>query len=526
MVKVKAFLLATGVLLAAFCAAPVESSAGEPTGSRAGGAPENPIDDIVFGRLRDLNITPARICADTVFVRRVYLDVIGTLPTPTETQQFALASDPHKRSKLIEQLLKRDEFAEYWAMKWGDLLRVKSEFPINLWPNAAQAYHHWIRRSVMDNVPYDRFVRDMLTASGSNFRAPPANFYRAVERKDSKTIAKAVALTFMGARAEKWPAQQWDDMATFFSAVGYKSTAEWKEEIVIFDRSSATNLEGKVATFPDGTMVTLSQDRDPRQVFADWLISPKNPWFTRNIANRAWSWLLGRGIIQEPDDIRLDNPPTNPKLLSLLENELIASQYDLKQLFRLILNSKTYQLSALPATDTPQAVTNFAFYPLRRLEAEVLIDAIDQITGGTENYSSATPEPYTFVPENVRSIALPDGGLSSAFLDMFGRSARDTGLESERNNHPAPDQRLHFLNSGHLEKKIDQSRLVENLTQPTKNQREITTAIYLQVLSRYPNEDELKVAGNYFESGKISRREGTEDLTWALMNTTEFLYRH
>lgn len=492
-----------------------------------GVAAENPIDAIVFPRLQELHIQPARICSDAVFVRRAYLDVIGTLPTAAEAQQFALSPDPNKRRVLIDRLLQREEFADYWAMKWSDLLRVKAEFPINLWPNAAQAYHRWIRTCLAENVPYDQFVRQILTASGSNFRSPPVNFYRAVQNREPQTIARTVALTFMGVRAEKWPASQLNAMAAFFSEIGYKSTAEWKEEIIIFDETKATNGLLPAAAFPDGTAVRLPADRDPREVFADWLVTPKNPWFTRNIANRAWAWLLGRGIIQEPDDICPDNPPSDPALLALLEKELVDSHYDLKHLFRLILNSKVYQFSVLPGTDTPAAAAHFAYYPLRRLEAEVLIDAIDQITDSTENYSSAIPEPYTFIPENIRSIALPDGSISSSFLDLFGRSPRDTGLESERNNRPAPDQRLHFLNSTHIEQKIEQSPMIEKLGDSGKTPREIITAIYLQVLSRFPTADELRIAGNYFQSGKSGgRRQATVDLAWALVNTTEFLYRH
>ena len=330
----------------------------------------------------------------------------------------------------------------------------------------------------------------------------------------------------MGTRAEKWPTSQLSGMAAFFSEIGYKPTAEWKEEIVLFDLAKTTNRLAWSAAFPDGTPVWLSPERDPREVFADWLIDPKNPWFNQNIANRVWSWLLGRGIIQEPDDIRPDNPPSDPKLLALLERELIASHYDLKRLFRLILNSKTYQLSSLPGTDKPEAAAHFAFYPLRRLDAEVLIDALDQVTGTTENYSSAIPEPYTFIPGDVRSIALPDGSISSSFLEMFGRPPRDTGLESERNNRPAANQRLHLLNSSHILLKLEQSRMVQNLVKSTKTPREIATVLYLEILSRFPTGDELKIAENYYQSGQVDKRQATVDLAWALINTTEFLYRH
>jgi hypothetical protein len=330
----------------------------------------------------------------------------------------------------------------------------------------------------------------------------------------------------MGTRAEKWPASPLSGMAAFFSEIGYKHTAEWKEEIVLFDPGKATNglIEG--AAFPDGTKPRLSPDRDPREVFADWLIDSKNPWFTQNIANRVWAWLMGRGIIQEPDDIRPDNPPSDPKLLALLEKDLVASHYDLKHLFRLILNSKTYQLSSVPATDNPQGAAHFASYPLRRLEAEVLIDALDQITETTENYSSAIPEPYTFIPGSMRSIALPDGSINSAFLESFGRPPRDTGLEEERNNQPTADQRLHLLNSSHIQLKLEQSQTVPLLVQSKYTPREIAGALYLKILSRFPTDEELNTAAAYFQSGAVNRRQATIDLAWALINSSEFLYRH
>jgi hypothetical protein len=525
-IKVKTLLITGSLVLAAFSAVPAAQPSAGVFESAAALTPQNPVDELVFDRLKELNLQPARVCSDAVFVRRAFLDVIGTLPKGIEAEQFVLDRNPNKRRVLIDRLLERDEFADYWAMKWSDLLRVKAEFPINLWPNAAQAYHHWIRASIKDNMPYDRFVRELLTSSGSNFRVPPVNFYRALQNKDPQAIAKAVALTFMGTRAEKWPASQLSGMAAFFSEIGYKPTAEWKEEIVLFDLAKTTNRLARSAAFPDGTPVRLSPERDPREIFADWLIDPKNPWFNQNIANRAWSWLLGRGIIQEPDDIRPDNPPSDPKLLALLEKELIASHYDLKGLFRLILNSKTYQLSSLPGTDNPEGAAHFAFYPLRRLDAEVLIDALDQITGTTENYSSAIPEPYTFIPGDMRSIALPDGSISSSFLEMFGRPPRDTGLESERNNRPATDQRLHLLNSSYIQLKLEQSRLLSWLMQSNKTPREIAAALYLRILSRFPTGDELKIAENYFQSGQVDKRQAAVDLSWALINTTEFLYRH
>ena len=492
--------------------------------------PQGKIDQLVFARWKQLGIQPANLCSDEVFLRRVYLDVIGTLPTPQEVRQFLSDRNPDKRRALIDRLLEREEFADYWAMKWSDLLRVKAEFPVNLWPNAAQAYHRWIRTSIKQNLPYDRFVREMLTQSGSNFRVPQVNFYRAVQSREPQALAQAVALTFMGARADRWPKERSSGMAAFFSQVSYKYTAEWKEEIVSFDptKTSAQAPGGvpPAAVFPDGTPARLSPDRDPREDFADWLITPQNPWFTRNIANRVWSWLLGRGIVHEPDDIRPDNPPGNPELLAFLEKELIAARYDLKHLYRLILNSKTYQLSSIPRTKHPGAEAQFACYPLRRLEAEVLIDALNQITGTTESYSSAIPEPFTFIPASHRSIALPDGSIGSAFLELFGRPPRDTGLESERTNRLTAAQRLHLLNSSHIRRKIEQGPKLLSLIQSGYQPREVVEGLYLTILSRYPTDEELKTVAAYGQSGAAARREVALDLAWALINSAEFLYRH
>ncbi len=491
--------------------------------SRAALTPQGRIDELVFSRLKRLGIQPANLCSDAVFLRRVYLDAIGTLPTAEEAVEFLEHPDPNKRGALVDRLLEREEFADYWAMKWSDLLRVKAEFPINLWPNAAQAYHRWIQASIRENKPYDRFVRELLTSSGSNFRVPPVNFYRAVQNREPQAIAQSVALTFMGTRADKWPKDRLAAMAAFFSRVGYKQTGEWKEEIVFFD---ADKISPRVGAFPDQTPARLAPDRDPREVFAAWLVSPKNPWFARNIVNRIWFWLLGRGIIHEPDDIRPDNAPGNPELLAYLEAELVAARYDLKHIYRLILKSETYQLSSIPKTSHAEGAAHFAYYPLRRLDAEVLIDALCQVTGTTERYSSAIPEPYTFMPEGQRSIGLPDGSITSSFLELFGRPPRDTGLESERINRPTAAQRLHLLNSSHVQRKIEGSPKIQYILRNVKAPRAVVTALYLLILSRFPAEEELKTVAAYSQSGAAKGREAVVDLAWALINSAEFLYRH
>ncbi|MGO8704029.1 MAG: DUF1553 domain-containing protein [Candidatus Brocadiia bacterium] len=485
---------------------------------------QNPIDTYTLAAWRRRGIEPANLCSDSVFVRRVYLDVIGTLPEPADVLAFVADATPDKRARLIDALLQREEFADYWALKWCDLLRVKAEFPINLWPNAVQAYHRWVHDAVRDGMPYDQFARQLLTSSGSNFRVPPVNFYRAVQGRDPGAIAAAVGLTFMGVRVDKWPEAQRAGMAAFFKRVAYKKTDEWKEEIVYCDFNSAEPLK---AVFPDGVPVSIAPEKDPRAVFADWLIQPGNPWFTRNIANRVWSWLLGRGIIHEPDDIRPDNPAANPELLAYLQSELVAAHYDVRHLFRLILNSRTYQQSSIARTSDPQALALCAFYPVRRLDAEVLIDALCWIGGVGEEYQSIIPEPYTNIPPTRRTISLADGSITSPFLEMFGRPVRDTGLESERLNDPTDAQRLHLLNSTDVQRKIENSPLLRKLLQAAKgNRAEIVRSTYLLLLSRYPTAPETTAAENYFKNGGVGPKQGADDLAWALINSKEFLYRH
>jgi hypothetical protein len=502
--------------------------------------PESMIDILVFREFAKKGVRPL-FCTDAVFVRRAYLDVIGTLPTAQEAREFIQETSINKRKALIDRLLARDEFADYWAMKWSDLLRIKAEFPVNLWPNAAQAYHRWVRASIRDNKSYDRFVRELLTSNGSNFRVGPVNFYRAVQSKTPEGIASAVALTFMGTRTDNWPTNTLADMSVFFSQLSYKPTREWKEEIVFWDPDkdakavAPTNAaavpppqrKALVGGLPDKTKIKLPPDRDPRELFADWLISPKNPWFTANISNRIWSWLLGRGIIHEPDDIRPNNLPSHPALLNYLQKELVRSGYDTRHLFRLILNSRTYQLSSVvPAAKVKPGEALFAYYPVRRLDAEVLIDAINKVTGTTDLYTSAIPEPFTFIPANKPAIALPDGSISSSFLELFGRPARATGMENERVNKPMPPQSMHLLNSSHIQRKLEDGPVLKRLLSPNRKQQEIVEELYLTILSRFPTPAETERMEAYIKTGVVKGREAGLDLAWALINSDEFLYRH
>jgi hypothetical protein len=493
-------------------------AAGEPSAVGA-------IDRAIFARLAEEGIRPSRLCSDAVFVRRAFLDLLGTLPTAEEVEAFLGDTSTDKRSRLVDQLLEREEFADYWTLRWCDVLRVKSEFPINLWPNAVQAYHQWVRSSVRRNLPYDEFVRALLTSSGSNFRVPQVNFYRAVQGRDPASLARTVALTFMGDRMESWPAERRDGMAVFFSRVGFKGTVEWKEEIILFDRSAPSTA---TAVLPDGKTISLDAETDPRAVFADWLLSPGNPWAARCAVNRVWFWLMGRGLIHEPDDVRPDNPSSHPEALRHLETELVAHRYDLRHIVRLIMNSSTYQLSAVPRSEDPRAAELFGRCLVSRLDAEVLIDALCRVTGTTEEYSSAIPEPFTWVPKEKRSIELPDGSITSSFLEVFGRPARDSGMAAERNNSPTAAQQLHLLNSGHVRTKIERGPALQRVQVMAKDDPEKAVRwVYLTVLSRPPTDHEREILKAY-TGDKRSKKDvyPLVDMMWALINSVEFQYRH
>lgn len=486
--------------------------------------PETELDRHVLTVLSEHGIEPALPCSDEVFLRRAYVDLTGTMPELDVTRLFLASDVPDKRAELIDTLWTDEHFADYWSLKWCDVLRVKAEFPINLWPNAVQAYHRWVRDAVHENMPYDEFARALLTSSGSNFRVPPVNFYRAMQGHEPRTIAAAVALTLMGARYEDWPQERQDEMAKFFSRVAFKGTAEWKEEIVFVDPAPCEAFD---ATFPDGTTVTVTPDQDPREVFADWLIRPDNPWFAKAAVNRAWYWLIGRGIIEEPDDMRDDNPPANPALLDYLQRELVESGWDLQHVMRLIVESRTWQQSSIPQSDDPQAEALFAHYITRRLHAEVLIDALCWFAEDGETYSSVIPEPFTWVPEYHPTIALADGSITSQFLEMFGRPSRDTGKLSERDNRLTQAQALQLLNASDVQRRIASSpKLQRILAQSKGDGAEALRLLYLTLVSREPTPGEALAAAEYAKTAGLKPHEVAQDMAWALINSKEFLYRH
>ena len=500
----------------------------------------NRVDELVYEKLKALNVPPSELCSDEEFLRRVYLDTIGLLPTAPEARSFLNSRAADKRQRLIDELLARDEFADFRALKWGDLLRIKSEYLARVWPKGVAAYHRWVRDSIAANKPYDQFARELLTASGSSFRDGAANFFRALPNKDPQTMGETAALVFMGARigcarCHAHPTENWtldDDagLAAFFAQVSFKNTGEWKEEIIFANPKATfkhpTSKQIVKAKFPGGRVAEFNADEDPRAKFADWLTAPGNPWFARNIANRTWFWLLGRGLVNEPDDLRPTSPPENPALLDYLAQELVSSRFDSKYLFRLILNSRTYQISSQPNRWNAHDTSHFSHYIVKRLTAEQMLDAISQVTGSTEKFTSHIPEPYSYWPATFRATQIEDGNVECAFLEMFGRPSRDTPYESERDSATSLRQALYFINSDQLEAKISSGQQVNRLLKAGQRDEDIIDQVFLNALSRFPTEVEKRRLLDHLAKNSSARAQAVRDIVWAVLTTKEFAFNH
>ena len=527
--------------------------------------PTGKLDEILLKQLKKYNVEPANRSTDAVFLRRVYLDLIGTVPSFEESKSFLKDKSPLKRMKLIDSLLKRKEFSMYWSMKWCDILRVKSEFPINLWPNAVQAYHHWIQDSIEKNQPYDKFAYELLTSSGSNFRTPAVNFYRATPNRTPAGFAKVAVQTFLCSKYDEWPDSSKVELEKLFSRILIKATDEWKEQIVCLDPAPADAMSVKM---PDGALLRVQADQDPRKTFADWLIKSNDTLFAEAAVNRLWFWLFGRGLVEDSDNFLIQdketlrvNSASNPELLKYLAEEFKKSGYDFKALCRLITNSAAYQQSSFPRGDPSKAAKYFAIYPVQRIDAEVLRDIFTYLTGYKPKYMSVIPEPFTFIPRELPTIALGDGSITSSFLEKFGRPARDTGYLEERNNDITYTQRLFLLNSPLIQWQIVKTANFRNIIKAANGvPRTIIDNIYLFILSRKADDFEvetimklygvkdpatlrkqiakrvgggkklpLKAKQQINQIKNLNRkklRDAAEDLVWTLINSKEFLFKH
>lgn len=464
----------------------------------------NEIDQYVFAQ----NQMRQSVCSDEVFIRRTYLTLTGRLPQTQQVTQFLASKDPQKRTVLIDEMLDSEEYVRYMVMRWGDIFRIKSEFPSNLWPNGVQAYNRWLYEKMEANTPYNQFVSELLVSTGSNFRMPAVNFYRAFLKRTPDNIYNNICLLFLGTRTNK-------DYGRFcFSQIKYKSTKEWKEEIVYVDYRMKPTVYR--INMPDNKEIDLTPGQDWRSVYVAWLNSKQNKRFAGVMANRLWFWMLGKGIVNEPDDWGEHNLPSNPALMEFLTDRFIESGYDMKALIRLVLNSNAYQSALAPD----------GIYVPQRLPAEVIVDALADLTGISDPYRSRVPEPFTFYPEGTRSVDLGDATVSSTALELFGRVSRDVSLESQRSNKLTSKQLLYLMNSSELEDRIRKSKKLNEICSQQKDVAGICREITLMTLSRYPTPEEIALFKTYFEKNNVPLRNLAFDILWTQINSTEFLFNH
>lgn len=478
------------------------------------------VDKALAADWKQKELLPVVEASDSLLVRRLYLDLTGRLPTIENAKSFVYSKDPGKYEKLVDSLLNSRGFVEYNAMHWGDVLRVKSEFPINLWPNAVYIYMRRIENFLEKNEPYHHFVRELLLAKGSNFREASANFYRAHADRSPQGIARNVALTLCGIRLEKRSEAEQQAWAKIFEEIGFKSTKEWKEEIVFVKSCPAREI-----MLPNGKKVKVPAGKEARRVLADFLTGSVDGkrMLAEALVNRTWFWFFGKGISPAGDD--RDGKPVNPELLKVLTDEVIASNFNFRKLCRSIVCSAAYRSASFQGEKTAAKNEAFAAYPIRRLEAEVLDDAITALSLQPSKYSSVIPEPFSFLPGDLRTVSIADGSISSSFLILFGRPSRDAGLMAERNNGINAKQRLFLYNSGALYRRV--CLILRRVEFQRLSFMAKVDVLYWMFYSRPPTAKERAlIEKRYNERAKKQRWAMQNDLAWIMVNSAEFLHRH
>lgn len=507
----------------------------------AGWESRNFVDEHAARKFRELGIEPSPLCDDATFVRRAWLDAIGTLPQPEDVQAFLRDSDPHKRERMVDRLLgltgdpaldtHNDAYAAFWTLKWSDLLRNTSEGQATdeqrMW-----AMHNWLKEGFRTNRPFDQMVRELITAKGSIFSSGPASYYRIFN--NSSDLAEATAQLFLGVRLqcakchhhpfEKYSQDDYYSFAAFFARVGNKGSEEFGlfggEAIVLVRTGGEVSHPRTGAVLPprplDGEAVDHAIDR--RIPLAEWLTAPDNSSFARSIANRYVAYLLGRGLVEPVDDLRATNPATNPELLDALAAHFVSRGFDLKQLLRTIMTSRLYQLSSQPTEANASDEKFYSHYKVKRIAAEPLLDAIDSVTG--------VPTKFKSLPPGTRAIELPDAEYPDYFLNVFGKPRRVSVCECERSPDENLVQALHTLNGDTIAGKVaNPNGRIAQLIGAGKSDDEITAELYLRALGRPPSEAEL-VNAREFLAATANRQEIFEDLAWALLNSKEFLFVH
>jgi hypothetical protein len=493
-------------------------------------APKNYIDELVYAKLKALGLPSSKICDDVTFLRRVTVDIAGRLPSLDESEAFLADTDPNKREHLVNSLLDSTDYADYFANKWNAILRNKRRAATDT--VAPYAFYDWIRQSIHTNKPYDQMVREVLTASGEPGRNAPVAWYREV--KDQSAQLEDTAQLFLGLRIqcarchhhpfEKWSQEDYYGFSAFFAQVGRKKGTLPNSQRIFHRRGVATaknpkTLNNVKPTGLGGPALEIAPDDDPRHHLVDWMAAEDNPFFARAFVNRYWKHFFGRGLVDPEDDMRVTNPATNPALLDALAKDFITSKFDMKNLVRTICTSTVYQLSAEPNDWNQDDKQNFSRYYPKRLNAEVLLDAIDQVTGTRTNFSG--------LPNGTRAIQLPDNGFSSYFLTVFGRPESSSACECERSSEANLAQSLHLLNSSEIQGKLTSgggsaSRLSGD--KERDNAAKIRE-LYLLAFSREPTAEEIKIAVGHIEKSE-NPKNAYEDIVWALVNTKEFLFNH
>jgi hypothetical protein len=491
--------------------------------------PVNYIDELVLTEWQRMGVTPMPVCSDGEYLRRAHLDLIGTLPTADEARAFLANADPDKRTKLIDQLLERPEYADYWSLKWGDLLRVHRRY---VGDKGLGSFAGWLRQSIRANKPIDQLARELLTAQGNLFSNGPVAYYF-VDTKPEE-LAETTAQLFLGVRLqcarchhhpmEVWAQEDYYGLAAFFTRLEVRDNGDkgrfGGQQIVrpVAKEMKQMQVASPPRLFGQATPLDPAATPDIRQHLADWLAAKDNPFFARNFANRYWAYLIGRGLVEPIDDMRATNPPTNPVLLDALAKDFADHNYDAKHLLRTIANSRVYQLQTNIAPELDKEGTLFAHHVPRRMPAEVLLDAINQITLHTESFAGQ--------PSGTRAISLPDPAVESDFLMTFGRPLRNNPCECARESSPDLLQALHLINNAGLQKKIagEKGRIAALIGKQFTDDQ-VAEELYLAVYSRTPTPNELATIHD-LAAAATNRQELFEDLLWTLLNSPEFAFNH
>lgn len=486
----------------------------------------NYIDQLVGSKLNKIRVLPSALCTDEQFLRRATIDITGRLPTEEEYVAFMGSAEANKREKKVDELLDRKEFSEIWAMKWAELLMVKSSNQVSY--KSMFLYSNWLTDKVANNVPLDQMIQELLSASGGTFRTPQTNYYQ-IER-DTLKVAENVAQQFMGIRTQcaqchnhpfdRWTMDDYYSFAAFFSQIGRKQGEDYRETIVFNSGGGEVgHLIGGRAMKPKflgGPEPDLA-GKDRREALARWLTSTENPLFAPSISNRVWSHFFGRGIVEPVDDIRVSNPASNPELFKTLGDKLVEYKYDFKRLVRDICNSHTYQRNTERNDTNKEDERNFAHGNVRRIQAEMLLDCISQVTN--------TKDKFRGLPLGARAVHIADGGTSTYFLTTFGRAARDTACAADVKTEPTLSQALHMINGDTIQGKIAAGGVIKQLTDSGKTPQQVIETLYVRALCRRPAPEEvekLMATVTQAESPQV----GLEDVFWAILNSREFLFNH